>query len=63
MLSEVVYGYMGEVELMRCSQKMIVSECCCMMCGCVIECWSSVDIISVSDVFLVEVLIFVFVCK
>ena len=38
MLSEVVYGYMGEVELMSCSQKMIVSECCCMMCGCVIEC-------------------------
>ena len=62
-LSEVVYGYMGEVELMRCSQKMIVAECCCMMCGCVIECWSSVDRISGSDGLMMEVPIWVCVCK
>ena len=49
------YGYMGEVELMSCSQKMIVAECCCMMCGCIIECWSSVDRISGSDGLMMEV--------
>lgn len=54
---------MGEVELISCSQKMIVAECCCMMCGCVIECWSSVDRISGSDGLMVEVPICVCVCK
>ena len=37
--------------------------CCCMMCVCVIECWSSVDRISGSDGLMMEVPICVCVCK
>ena len=36
---------------------------CCMMCVCVIECWSSVDRISGSDGLMMEVPICVCVCE